>query len=128
MTAQNQARHLMVTAEAVIQTADPDRYLARLRDHTAKIGTRSGHRPRHHSPGGTPPEIQDARWSATGGTVTMNWGRWTVQAGPGTLRLRAEAATADDLRRIEEMLTTRLENFGHREHLTITWQPSPAAG
>jgi hypothetical protein len=109
----------LLTTEAVIQTADPDRYLARLRDHTAKMGTHLGHRLRR---GHTPPEIRHAEWSATDGTVTLNWGQWTVHAAPGTLRLRAEASDQANLQKIQDMLTTRLENFGRREHLTVHWQ------
>ena len=118
----------MLTAEAVFQTPDPDRYLARLRGHAGKMGTHLGHRPRRHDSGGTPPEIRHAEWSPTGGTVTLNWGQWTVQATPGALRLRAEAADAQNLQNIKDMLTTRLENFGRREHLTVTWQPPVTPG
>ena len=120
----------MLTAEAVIRTEHPDRYLTRLCEHAGKMGQHLGRWPRRHGSGGEPPEVRHAEWSATGGAVTLNWGRWTVQAGPGTLTLRAEAADPDDLRRIQRMLTARLESFGRREHLTVTWQPpsSPDAG
>jgi hypothetical protein len=53
----------------------------------------------------------------------MNWGSWTVQAAPGTLTVRAEAADEESLQQIRDMLTTRLQSFGRREHLTLTWQP-----
>jgi hypothetical protein len=45
------------------------------------------------------------------------------------LTLRAEAADAENLQKIQDMLTTRLQGFGRREHLTVTWQPpgTPAA-
>jgi hypothetical protein len=114
----------MLTAQAVIRTADPDRYLARLRAHTGKMGSHLGHRPRLRGRSGVAPEIQHAEWSDAGGTITLNWGRWTVQATPGTLRLRAESADAKDLERIKDMLATRLQNFGRREHLTVSWQPA----
>jgi hypothetical protein len=117
----------MLTAEAVIQTGDPGRYLARLRTHAGKMGTHLGYRPRRHG-GGTPPEIRHTEWSPTGGTVTLNWGQWTVQATPGALRLRAEAADAESLQRIQDMLTTRLASFGRRDHLTVNWHlPEPPA-
>jgi len=51
----------------------------------------------------------------------MNWGHWTAQAAPGTLTLHAEAADQENLKRIQEMLTGRLETFGRREHLQLTW-------
>jgi hypothetical protein len=116
------------TAEAVIHTADPGRYIARLRRHTARMGEHAHLRPRHGhrspDPGSThtPPRVTHAEWSGTHGTVTMNWGHWTVQAAPGTLTLHAEAADEENLKRIQDMLTMRLETFGRREHLRLTWQ------
>jgi hypothetical protein len=116
----------MPAAEAVIRTGNADRYLARLRGHTGKMGTHLGQRLRHRGSGGTPPQVRHADWTATSGTVTLNWGQWTVHATPGILELRAEAADAENLRKIQDMLTVRLENFGRSEHLTVTWQPSGA--
>lgn len=113
----------MLTAEAVIATEHPERYLARLGKHAAKMGSGLGHRPRAHASGQQPPQVRHAEWSATTGTVQLNWGGWTMQASPGVLRLRAEAADETSLRRIQDMLTTRLEKFGRREHLIVTWQP-----
>ena len=116
------------TAQAVIQTADPARYIARLRRHTTRMGEPAHRGPRHgHRPPGpsrthTPPRVTHAEWTGTHGTVTMNWGQWTVQAAPGTLTLRAEAADRENLNQIQDMLTTRLETFGRREHLTLTWR------
>jgi hypothetical protein len=57
----------------------------------------------------------------------LNWGRWTLQAADGTLRMRAEAADEQNLKRIQDLLTGRLESFGQREHLTVNWQRPPAA-
>jgi hypothetical protein len=119
----------VLTSEAVVRTEHPDRYLGRLRGHTAKMRQHGGHWPRRHGSGEEPPEVQHAEWSGDSGAITLPWGRWTVQADPGTLTLRAEADGPDDLRRIQRMLTARLESFGRREHLTVTWQPpaSPSA-
>jgi len=115
------------SAEAVIHTADPARYIARLRRHTARMGEHTHFVPRHGrrppGPGSThtPPRVTRAEWSDTHGAITMNWGQWTVQAAPGTLTLHAEAADQENLKRIQEMLTGRLETFGRREHLQLTW-------
>jgi hypothetical protein len=115
----------LLAAEAVIRTEHPERYLARLGGHVAKMGSRGGHWPRARG-SHAPPDVRNAEWSATSGTVQLNWGRWTVQAAPGTLRLRAEAADEASLQRIQDMLTARLESFGRREHLTVSWQlPGP---
>jgi hypothetical protein len=116
------------TAQAIIHTADPARYIARLRRHTTRMGEHTHLGPRHGrrpaDPGSThtPPRVTHAEWSGTHGTVTMNWGQWTVQAAPGTLTLHAEAADEENLKRIQDMLTRRLETFGRREHLTLAWQ------
>jgi hypothetical protein len=120
----------MLTAEAVIRTDHPGRYLLRLGKHASKVGPHLSHRPRAHASGQAPPVVRHAEWSATSGTVTLDWGRWTMQAAPGVLTLRAEAADEQHLRRIQDMLTARLEKLGNREHLTVSWQPpaSAAAG
>jgi len=116
------------TAQAVIQTADPARYIARLRRHTARMGERAHFGPRHGrrppDPDSThtPPRVTHTEWSDTHGTVIMNWGQWTVQAAPGTLTVRAEAADRQHLKQIQDMLTMRLETFGRREHLRLTWR------
>lgn len=116
---QTEGEHTVPTAEATVPTVEPDRYLERLRTHLGKMGTRLGHRPRRHGSG--MPEVRHAEWSGSTGTVILSWGQWTVQSTPGMLRLHAEAADAENLRKIQDMLTTRLENFGRREHLTVTW-------
>ena len=118
------------TAQAVIQSADPARYISRLRRHTARMGEQTHFGPRHGhwppDPGSThtPPRVTHAEWTNMHEIVTMNWGRWTVQANPGTLTLHAEAADQENLKRIQDMLTRRLESFGRREHLTLSWQPT----
>jgi hypothetical protein len=45
---------------------------------------------------------------------------------PGRLTVRAEAADEENLRRIQDLLTTRLRNLGRREHLTVAWQATMA--
>lgn len=117
----------MLTAEAVIATENSQRYLARLGKHAAKMGDGPRHRPRAHGGGQPPPEVRHAEWTATSGTVKLDWGGWDMQAVPGVLRLRAEAADQESLRRIQDMLTTRLEKFGRRENLTVTWQAAGTA-
>jgi hypothetical protein len=117
----------MLTTEAVIVTDHAEQYLARLGKHMSKLGDAGrGHRLRAHGGGDAshhvPPRVEHTEWSATSGTVRLDWGGWTAEADPRTLRLRAEAADEASLRRIQDMLTTRLEKFGRREHLTVTWQ------
>jgi hypothetical protein len=122
-----------LTAEAVVQTANPARYIARLCRHASQMSTHADRPGRHlrHRPrgqrGDAPPEVLRAEWSDTEGTVILNWGQWTLQAAGRTLTVRAEAADEHNLQRIQDLLTARLEGFGRREHLRVNWQRPPAA-
>ena len=51
-----------------------------------------------------------------------NRGRLRADPGPGRLTVRAEAADQESLRRIQDLLTARLQKFGRREHLTVDWR------
>ena len=120
----------MLTAEADIQTEHAARYLERVCGHAGKMGTaghRLGHRPPSHARGGGPPEVRHVECSGTEGTVSLNCGQWTMRALPGLLAVRVEAADEQSLRRLEDLLTTRLQKFGRREHLTVTWRRPEAA-
>ena len=116
----------MIAAEADIRTEHAARYLARLCSHAGKMGgtagRRLGHWPPSHVRGDSPPEVRPVECSETEGIVSLNWGQWNMRALPGLLAVRAEAADEEGLRRIEDLLTARLERFGRREHLTVSWQ------
>jgi hypothetical protein len=116
----------MLTSEATVETEHPGRYLTQLCKHASEMGGNRLHRPRSHAGGGEPPEMRGAEWSGTVGTVTLNWGRWTMHAAPGTLTLRAEADSEENLRRIQDLVTARLEKIGRRDRLTVNWQPAEA--
>jgi hypothetical protein len=116
----------MPNAEADIQTDHAARYLARLCGHAGKMGA-AGHRLGHRRPGHAPPEVRQVDCSGTEGTVRLDWGQWTMRALPGLLAIRAGAADEENLLRIQDLITTRLENLGRREHLTVTWRRSSAA-
>jgi len=110
----------MPTAQARIQTGQPSRYLIQLCRHAASIN----HKVLRHA-GRAPvrPDIQHVEWSDTRGTLTLTWGRCTMQAGPGTLTVRAEAASDESLQRVQDLITRNLERSGRRAHLKVTWQP-----
>ena len=115
----------MLTAQADIQTEHAARYLARLCGHASKMG-KAGHRPGRrrpsHGPADGPPEVLHVQRSEHDGTVSLSWGQWTMRALPGLLAIRAEAADEDNLTRIQDLLTARLQNLGRREHLMVSWQ------
>ena len=115
----------MLTTEADIQTEHAARYLERVCGHAGKMGApshRLGHRQPSPARGDGPPEVRHVECSGTEGTVILNWGQWTMQALPGLLAVRAEAADEDSLRRIQDLLTARLQKFGRRERLTVNWR------
>jgi len=115
----------MLTAEADIQTEHAVRYLERICGHAGKMGAtgyRLGHPRASHARGGGPPEVRHVACSGTEGTVSLSCGQWTMRALPGVLAVRAEAADEQSLRRIQDLLTARLQKFGRREHLTVTWR------
>jgi hypothetical protein len=120
----------MLTAEATVNTEHPNRYLVQLGTHASKMSQHLPHRPRSHARGDEPPEMQHAEWTDTSGVVTLSWGQWTMHATPGTLTLRLEASSEENLRRIQDLVTARLEKVGRRDHLTVNWHrtPAPAAG
>jgi hypothetical protein len=117
----------MPASEATVETQHPGRYLTQLCTHAIKMSRHRLHRPRSHADGGDPPEIQHAERSATDGTITLNWGQWTMHADQGTLTLRAEADDEENLRRIQDLVTARLEKIGRRDHLAVNWQPAETA-
>ena len=118
----------MLTAEAHIETERPSRYLAQLCRHVGDIYStdRDLHDRRHRHVAGErrersrlPPHVE---WSETRGTVTFGDGKITMQASPGALTLRAEAADQETLRRTQDLVAGLLDRFGRRDHLTVTWQ------
>ena len=119
----------MPAAEAQVKTRDASRYLIRLCQHAGKMRSHLGQRWRSHSQGGGPPEIHNAEWSDSAGTLMLSLGRCTLRATDSTLTIRAEASTPENLVRIQELITRRLENFGRRDHLTVTWHlPAESGG
>ena len=116
----------MPSAEAHVQTSSAGRYLARLCQHAGKMGRPQRHRPRAHRSSGGPPEVLHAECSETEGSIVLSWGRCVLQADPGSLTLHADAADEESLTRIQDMIAGRLEKFGRRENLSVTWHPEQA--
>jgi len=120
----------MLTAEAHIATGRPSRYLIQLCQHASDMGAQRGRtspaRHRGHAVHGA--EMRHAEWTDTRGIIRTSWGECTLRATPGTLALRAEAADEENLRRIQDLIASRLEKFGRRDQLTVTWQQPRQAG
>lgn len=118
----------MLTCETTIAIDRPSRYLGQLCRHAAAMGeARGGHRPRNHATGAAlaSGEVEvHADCTGTSGVVTIApWGRFTLEAGSGTLTISVDAADQDALRRIQDIITRDLERFGRRSGLTVTWPP-----
>ena len=114
----------MLTAEAHIATDRPSRYLVQLCKHFANKGRHLSHRPRTHTlPDLRPDEIQ-VEWTDSDGTLRLPWGRCTLQALPGTLRVRVEADDRENLERLRELVSTHIDRFSRRDPLRVEWQPS----
>jgi hypothetical protein len=69
-------------------------------------------------------------WATEGvlSTAGIAGGTGVVEVGDGVLHLRAQAADAETLERVQGVLGRHLERFGQRNELVVTWQPEPAAG
>jgi hypothetical protein len=118
------------TAHATVATSRPSRYLTQLCQHVDHL-SRHTDPPQHlrqGEPGHTPPG-PDTRvtWTDTAGAIDLGWGRCTLTADDNGLVLHAEAADEADLHRLQGLLSARLEQFGRRDHLTVTWQPAHTA-
>ena len=62
-----------------------------------------------------------------GSTAGIAGGTGVVEVGDGVLRLRAEAPDAETLERVQDVLG-RLERFGQRNELVVTWAEESVAG
>lgn len=98
-------------ARADVPTETPERYAKQLVSHLGrKVEFRSD------GPVST----------AVFGDGTGPTGTGSVEVGDGVLILRAEAADAEGLARVQDVLGRHLERFGQRNELAVTWAAVPA--
>jgi hypothetical protein len=111
----------MLTAEARVTTSRASRYLVQLCKHADAMGTAQGHG--HLRSMLARREVRvHADWSDTYGTITFNpWGQCTITADANTLTLRIQAATDEELGRIQDIITRDLKRFGRRDQLNLVW-------
>jgi hypothetical protein len=120
----------MLIAEARVETDRPGRYLAQLCRHVEELAQA---RPResHERTGARGDEMVDehsralpqVEWAGAHGIVSFGEGRCILRAEPGVLTLRVEARDEDTLRSAQQRVSDRLERFGRRDGLTVTWSP-----
>ena len=118
----------MPTAEARIRTDRASRYLTQLCKHADRMtalapGHRRDHRDGHDETQATTIP-RHAEYSDTEGRIAFDQGRCTLRATSEELILLVEADDQQRLRLIQEALSARLRRIGHRDQLTLTWQPS----
>jgi hypothetical protein len=123
----------MPAAHARIETERASRYLTQLCQHIQSIYSSRG--PLSHArrtppvahTQGRPAEPPRVAWTDIQGTVTFGDATITLQAGPGALLLRAEAASDRSLQQAQELVTGLLARIGRRDNLSVTWQRGGAA-
>ena len=110
----------MPITDGSVSTKRADRYLAQLCDHLDHLQ----HLPQRSHGGHDLPRItQPVHRTGDTATVTFDIGCLHIQATPDQLRLQVEADDASDGQRLQALVTNRLTTIGHRDNLTVTWQP-----
>src|SRR5262249_57766214 len=101
------------------------RYLIQPGQHASDMGAQRGHTSpaRHRGNAVHGAEMRHAEWTDTRGIIRTSWGECTLRATPGTLTLRAEAADEENLRRIQDLIASRLERVRRRGPLPGTPPP-----
>lgn len=99
----------MPTADAFVTTDRADRYLSQLSSHLS------------HGPGGIRAD------SRPDGSLVIESGAATcvLTATPTGLRLQADSPDPEPLAQLQRRLTDRIEKIGHRDSLTVAWDPAP---
>ncbi|MCF4165261.1 DUF2218 domain-containing protein [Zavarzinia compransoris] len=99
----------MIQSRAMVATASGRRYLGQLCKHFAhKIPT-------------------ELDLDAGNGRIDFPFGTCRLKSDAEGLRLDAEAADADTLEQVQQVIESHLIRFAHREDLTMTWASTPAS-
>jgi hypothetical protein len=109
----------MLTGHARIKTERASRYLVQLCEHLNQMPRHDTHRTHTHD--GAPPTVGHVEQSDSAAVITLDCGRCTLEATAHSLTLRVEAADVENGRRIQDMLTRRLQTIGRRDHLEVRW-------
>jgi len=112
------------SSHARIATDRASRYLTQLGRHTGQMSRLSFHRTPRHGHGGASAEVAHSEWSDTDAVIAFGQGRCTLRATEDALALHAEAEDLEQLRRIQDGVTRRLERISRRDQLTVAWSPA----
>ena len=69
----------------------------------------------------------EVREEPEGRRVVLGVGSCLLVAGETALELRAEAASAESLERVQHVVGSHLERFGQRNELVVVWAAAPTA-
>jgi len=106
-------------ANTEVSTQRAGRYLVQLCEHLNQLSHHARHGAMADS--GGPPQVRRAEWTDERGVIEFFTGQCTLDANDGTLAITLAADDADELRRMQELFTTRLETIGMRDSLTVAW-------
>jgi hypothetical protein len=109
----------MLTGQARIETGRASRYLVQLCEHLNQMPGHDMHQA--HTDDGAPPSVERVERSDDTAVITFDCGRCTLLVTAESLTLRVEAADVENRRRIQDMLTRRVQTIGRRDHLEVTW-------
>lgn len=108
----------MLSADCTIATERASRYLNQLCEHVKHM---EDHRAHRSAAGHGSLAIEHVEWSDQRGVVSFERGRCTLDATSNGLTVRVDAADADSLRTIRELIGARIETIGRRDGLTVRW-------
>lgn len=119
----------MPTIETRIATDQAERYLRQFCKHATAMGSPKAHRMRMH---GVPAALGEVRLrvqqTETHATIHFDpWGSCRMDAAPGVLTVRIDAADDQALQRIRDTISRDLERFG-RGGLAIDWTAADNTG
>lgn len=109
----------MLTGHARIETGRASRYLVQLCEHLNQMPRHDTHR--NHTHNGARPTVRHVEQFDSTAVITLDCGRCTLEATADSLTLCVEAADLENRRRIQDMLTRRLQTIGRRDHLDVRW-------
>jgi multisubunit Na+/H+ antiporter MnhF subunit len=110
----------MPVAEAHIVTPRAERFLTQLCRHAEAMGGKARHL--HGGDGQARPEVVKVEYAGNDGKITFSWGDCTLRSTSDSLAVHVEADDADQLARLQRILTADLERFGRRDDLKVSWQ------
>ena len=101
----------MFQSIALVATDAPERYAKQLLAHLGRKNT-----------------VEALQGESGGGRLLFAYGTGTIRPLNNRLVLEAEAADADSLAHVEDVLARHLERFGARRELVVTWKRGSADG